>query len=62
MGVGPGRNGGLFDIWESKNFKFFQTRKYSKNVKIINEKIKIFAKILRKISIFWRLLKILSKI
>ena len=36
---GPGSNGrGIFDIGESKNFSFFQTRKFSKMLKI-NEKI-----------------------
>ena len=34
-GGGPGSNGGgvLFNIGEIKNFAFFQTRKFSKNVK-----------------------------
>ena len=42
-GGGPGSNWGiLFNIGEIKNFAVFQTRKFSKNVKKINEKFIIF--------------------
>ena len=45
MGGGlPGGLGGTFYIGEIKIFAFFQTRKFSKNVKRINEKFTILRK------------------
>ena len=46
------RGGVFFDIGESKNLAFFQTRKFSKNVKKSMEKTIGFGKFLRKFAIF----------
>ena len=60
---GPGRLGGvLFYIGEIKNFAFFQTRKFSKNVKKAMKLLSFFENLHVNFAIFWKFFKILSKI
>ena len=62
MGGGPGSRGGeLFYIGEIKNFAFFQTRKFSKNVKKAMKFFYFFEKCKGNFAIFWNFFKILSK-
>ena len=63
MGGGPCRLGGLlFYIGEIKNVAFFQTRKFSKNVKKSMKILEFFENLNLNFAIFWKFFKILSKI